>query len=504
MFTDFQDRLTYFGTLDDVVDRYPWPKPIDRRSIQQQLITAAIYDKKILINDGYLVANRHLIGEVVDLDKTLVGNMLSTGTARLFARGGTTDLAAGIARTAEKVKSHRKVMAHKDWWKTRNDLEFLSNYVSHLTVPWPADKNMGEIFHSLLCRVRALEGQRGTLLAAQFFKDFDAIFDIYLTRIAKPYNGARTEWEHSCWLHYKTVEAPDHDTIVEGKAMSDHGDLSGIPLMMNVANEVYHLAYSIGAHCSITAPNTIRGIEKSTVGISTALISAFPDILGPEAVAPSQEISREKLNRMNQLILAVPPALQFEDDFSFITRFNTNGDCRRARTDYLKTLEDFAKNEDPAKNKATFDLAIEARDVFAIELARVMRPAVKPDFTDKLFSQFEKRFISEPLELASGAVFGLAGAVGKLMLGEAFTIGYDHLKTRFMERIIEIGVRAQLKTPGIEHAQAADPEPLARQIGLYVGPLKADGMQEVAKTISAHPDIAPPRPAAGYNPDAQV
>lgn len=498
MFTDFQDRLTYFGTLDDVVDRYPWPKPIDRRSIQQQLITAAIYDKKILINDGYLVANRHLIGEVVDLDKTLVGNMLSTGTARLFARGGTTDLAAGIARTAEKVKSHRKVMAHKDWWKTRNDLEFLSNYVSHLTVPWPADKNMGEIFHSLLCRVRALEGQRGTLLAAQFFKDFDAIFDIYLTRIAKPYNGARTEWEHSCWLHYKTVEAPDHDTIVEGKAMSDHGDLSGIRLMMNVANEVYHLAYSIGAHCSITAPNTIRGIEKSTVGISTALISAFPDILGPEAVAPSQEISREKLNRMNQLILAVPPTLQFEDDFSFITRFNTNGDCRRARKTYLEALEKFARDN------ATFTEAIDARNEFAIELARVMRPAVKPDFTDKLFSQLEKRFISEPLELASEAIFSLAGAAGKLIFGEAFTVGYDHVKTRFMERIIESGVRAQLKTPGIEHAQAADPEPLARQIGLYIGPLKAYGMQEVAKTISAHPDIAPPPPPTGYNPDAQV
>ena len=61
MFTGFRDQLTYFGTLDDVdIERYPWPTEVDLPTIRQQLITSAIYDKKLLINDGGVVANATL------------------------------------------------------------------------------------------------------------------------------------------------------------------------------------------------------------------------------------------------------------------------------------------------------------------------------------------------------------------------------------------------------------------------------------------------------------
>ena len=53
---------------------------------------------------------------------------------------------------------------------------------------------------------------------------------------------------------------------------------------MNVANELYHLAYSVGADASMREELS-GGSKKSTVGVATSVITAFPDLVGPEEVA---------------------------------------------------------------------------------------------------------------------------------------------------------------------------------------------------------------------------
>ena len=50
-----QQALTYLGTLDDVVQRYPWNIEIGLQQFNQMLIRKALLGEKIIINDGYLL-----------------------------------------------------------------------------------------------------------------------------------------------------------------------------------------------------------------------------------------------------------------------------------------------------------------------------------------------------------------------------------------------------------------------------------------------------------------
>jgi hypothetical protein len=52
-------------------------------------------------------------------------------------------------------------------------------------------------------------------------------------------------------------------------------------------------------------------------------------------------------------------------------------------------------------------------------------------------------------------------------------IGIDHLKNRFIERIIARRAEVALGEPAVVAVQEG--EPLARRYGLYLGPLKPEG-----------------------------
>jgi hypothetical protein len=480
MFTDFSNRLTYFGTLDDVVYRYPGPSVLDLHSIQQQLLTAAIYDKKILINDGYLVANPQLLGDLKDIDKSLIGNMLMTGAARLFARGGTKNIAEGIEKSAEKIATHRRMVSDRSVWPAmRDDLDFLSQQVGPFIVPWP-DRNMGQLFYTLLERTRGFTGdQRKSLIPEEDFRDFDAIFDRFDKAVSKPgYLGARTAWEEQCWIYFThSVIPPNEITDVPGvpereKRFSRYSD---VRRMMNIANEIYHLAYSVAAGHSIASKEGKIDVDTSTIGMSSSLVTAFPDLVGTEA-APGAFEDRPLMDALNRLLIGLPLSLKFKKDSYFVTRLTTNGECRRARRDYLAAIKKFVEGCMDEKT------AKQARETYVQALLNQLRPGLQRTWYECLTSHV----LDYTFDVALGAT-GL-GPVFEFFL----PIGFDRLNNWFIERLMARRLKGAFDQQG--RAALKDPTeiPLARQYGLYMGPLKRTGSESLIANVGPAPQGAAP------------
>lgn len=486
MFTDFQRQLTYYGVLDDVVDRYPWPTSMAPQAIRQQLITSAIYGKQILINDGYLIANPMLLEDLRDIRHSLIGVLLDSGTARLFTRSGNTNLAEGIERTSEHVATHRKLVSDRKIWPTlRGQLDIVSKRAAGSALPWPADKNMGEIFYLLMERIAASDHALGSRIVPLGLRDdFDVIFRLFQAMISPKFDGARNYWEEACWQHFAGYDIDPHALgaiRMEQARIEAYPEYQRVRPFMNIANEVYHLAYSAGAARSIA----LRGEAEPSgtiIGMASAFVTAFPDLAGAERVTRDDGIDEAKLQALNQLLITLPADIEFGNDFDFVAEIRLSSDVRLAGDAYLDGLEAFCRDE------MTFDAMLTVRDGYVAELSRRMAKKLRRGASylagDSL-SDLLVAAATSPLHYAGGWLLGL---------------GTDVVKNKLIERMLEARVTAALTSEGATAASAGInrktgelPVPLARKMGLYLGPLKQPGIKALTDQVSPHPDSPKPR-----------
>lgn len=368
MLGDCRRQVTYFGTLDDVVERYPWPNPLDLRSIRQQLVTSAIYGKRILINDGYLVANPLLLPDLAKTSTSLIGTLLTSGVARLFARDQQADLATGLELSAERgVTTHRLITSDsKQWPRLRRQLDFLSRQAGGRSLTWPKDKNMGQIFHILMGRVAGLPGAaRAAIIPDDAGHDFDAVYRRFDDALDKQrFDAARTLWEEEAWRH---VTGTDIDPTTLGTSRIPKERLVRQPgydrvrAMMNVANVVYHMSCAIGAAHSMRNAPARRG-EPDEVGVATALVSVFPDIVASELSAGSS-VDDAKARAMNQLMISIPPDLEFGDDFSFVRSVDGDDATRECRDAHLESLQRLLRTGSISEKRRSFAMSTQVPSV---------------------------------------------------------------------------------------------------------------------------------------------
>jgi hypothetical protein len=487
MITDFSNRLTYFGTLDDVVYRYPWNRPITVEAIQQHLVTAAIYDKRVLVNDGYLIANPLLIGELTDISKSLLGNMMRSGNARLFARGGRVDIAGGIEAKAGQIATHEAVVNDRTRWpQIRDALEFLSREVERYTVAWPADKNMGQIFYLLMSQVRdRVLQQANVATVAPRWQHFLDVFQRFDTSVGKPgFKGARTLWERECWITI-AQQPVDPNAILKTDPRKRSAAFPGydaVRPLMNVANEMYHLAYSIGAYRSVQSGDGKSEIDRAAIGVATALLGEHPGLVEAEEQTADPAKGND-LAALNQLLLTIPPDIRFRKDFSAVTSIGFNQPTRAARAQYLAQLRDFADG------KATFAATRAVQEVYRDELAKVLAPIVQ----ERLVENFATTLMA-PVNFAMDKT-GAGWLIGMV-------IGVDRCQNRMVERLLRRRVSTALDQEGIEATQNRGAPSLASQYGLYFGPVSAEGANRILDKVQADPDARPtsaPRAAPDGN-----
>ena len=473
MFSDFQKQITYYGILDDVVDRYPWPNPVDLKSIRSQLITSQIYGKTILINDGYLIANPLLVDDIKNINTSLIGTLLTSGTARLFSRNENADLAAGFERTAERVLNHRKIVENPAvWTPMREQLDYLSGEVRHKAITWPRDKNMGHLFYLLMKRIAGMTTeQRRQVMPAKYDRDFDAIFRQFDDNLDKAtYDAARTYWEEYCWRHFAGHDIDPHALgaiRIPQERLKKYPAYNDVRAMMNIANEAYHLAYSAGASHTIRTSNQLGDYN---MGVATALITSFPDLAGSQTT-PEAGTDEATMVAMNQLIISMPGHVEFARDFTCVRSIRTEYTVAATGKAYRKALQDFANGA------ITFDEAHKVRNAYVAELSNLMAPHLRVAGSlvgTKNLSDLMLNVFTDALKFAPVA-------------GWLLSLGVDHFRTKIIERMMVARIATAFGEEGITATQNANQIPLARKYGFYTGPLETAGVQKLVDQVDAHP-----------------
>lgn len=377
-------RLTYAGTLDDRVQAFPWPSaPVDRDTMTFEILSALMHDRPLLLNDGYLVANQQMLASLVNVETGLMPILIRGGFIRLFTRGESIDIPAGIeAAAASGVTTHAELVRSKEWATARPGLEELGRDASRHCVRWPR-RSMGWLFHAVLTSVLD-RNERQLGLERDARDTLDRATAEYERRLDHTrFAAARTHWQ-------KSVESVTTSTRIR-------------TVMMNLANEAYHVAYSIAA---------TESLGTDTLRVATAYSLAFKDYLDFPAGRP--KVDDATLARLASLML-VPPRIEDDTRGAFLQEFFGRGDLRDEfaahRREYLRSIDELARGGALGAAKC-------ARDAYARILARLFAPAV------------DAGFLAKAMYYTGPALFGLlvsGGAMTVVAVGTAVPWLMDRL-----------------------------------------------------------------------------
>jgi hypothetical protein len=329
-------QYTYFGSADDVVKRYPWKQGWNINSINNQLMHAIIYDQKLVMNDGYLVANSEFLESLGNLNQSLLGNAFLTGNVVLFSRSQSQKLVEGLYRSAEKQQTHRVALESKNGKNLTDGLEILEKEIENDVIRWPADKNMGAIFSSLLESLNNNNALDLALPSDSLKSDFQLIYKKYSNDMDSNFNEARQHWERLCWQIFGNINIKNMDLF--GVELKMKQSYDKVKVFMQIANEAYHVAYCSALHWSVAKDmNPTHEFETRPM---TAFCPAYLDLFKTEKVEGNNEI---QLQRLGELLISVNP-LKFKkssSDYSWIRSIALNNNLVSVRKEYLSALDKY-------------------------------------------------------------------------------------------------------------------------------------------------------------------
>ncbi len=340
------ETMTYVGTLDDAVQRYPWKFRLDERQLDHLLTVELIHGNPLLLNDGYLLLHP-LCRAALKNEDGLLWHLIRAGFVRVMHRGGD---AFGLhelpSKMAPKVSSFARMLGGSvddiSWSELRPRVERLDQLLrnnGHL-IPWPGyDATSGFLALTRhLCERRITAGHlgiaRGTIENApsEFLRRVvDCISE-------NPY-AARTQWEQ---LAKRYANSPKY-------TKRPHQFMRAT---MNLANEIYH--YNMGV--LLSAEHDVR------VSVQTQVSSAFDDLLAPSqtTVAP---------NELDEVvILRVPPSLASVDAHRLVSILTPGSRLFEARQKWISLRRSWEQAPQGKRSELIIDLNDSTR-IYAHELA---------------------------------------------------------------------------------------------------------------------------------------
>ncbi|QHJ12264.1 hypothetical protein FX988_02515 [Paraglaciecola mesophila] len=223
-----QQALTYLGTLDDVVQRYPWNIEIGLQQFNQMLIRKALLGEKIIINDGYLLNHPFARQALLNPTSSPLKALIEANFVQVMSRSGSLlDVAEKMA--AQGVESFQALQKSAEWPDLQRMLKQWEPGLQRIEnfIPWPK-KHISHGFDNMLGRSRHLQVE--TLgMAAVSNDDFQRVFDLYTAKNKTDKEATRTRWEQACLSILG--DAPD------AKAKINE--------LMGLATEAYHYNFAV-------------------------------------------------------------------------------------------------------------------------------------------------------------------------------------------------------------------------------------------------------------------
>lgn len=279
------DTLAYIGTLDDVVERFPW-KGFEvglRRPdfLLETIVEHVLFGAPMLFNDGYLVNHPEARRDLMKGDKSLIATLVRKGFIKILTRTDDLQLHEMPIRMRRNVASMAALVDSADWPVLRWRLEEISAALrpDYNVYRWPtvATANgrqlldMGDGFRLLLDNVRSSVSKKGFSSLGFEFSDETKVrhlLDSVIGRLEADTLGARSFYESAA-----RASVADLSPVVATRSLNE---------MMGLANEAYHFNFGLNLNHELKD----RGIAVVT---ETRMSRAFDDLLAvDEAVVELQ------------------------------------------------------------------------------------------------------------------------------------------------------------------------------------------------------------------------
>lgn len=275
--------LTYLGTFDDVVQRYPWAAPVNEAYLRTMIVRHVLFGGRLLLNDGYLVMHPLLQRALVQGAKNPLLGLIEEGFLAVLSTQE--DIVSSIdARAESGVQSFVALRKSSIWDDVAPTLNAVSNRLRErkLFLAWPR-KDMGSGFAAAMLRARGPESAVRPLteigLNGVPKQLADRVFSRFEETASRTTEALRTRWEE-----ISREEVDRAFLLNRGRAMRE---------LMGFANEAYHFNF---ASC-------LSAERDETVGVETRYSEAFDELLD------TPEIEYDKLRGFAPLKTPNHPAL---------------------------------------------------------------------------------------------------------------------------------------------------------------------------------------------------
>lgn len=428
------------------------------------MLLGAIYGREILINEGYLIANKFLIEEIRDQRTSLIGNLIHGGMARVYARGGT-NLSQGIINGIAKIDTHRKILEENP--NILKNLDVIAKRANNSILPWPSELNTGHLYWKVLVDDSSPSGKELSAYNPEYRKLFDRVLKRAESEIGDNYQGVRTLIERFAWLEASNgAVTPDNFDPYSSNLSQMHG-YEQVRAIMNVANECYHKAQSIAAFAS----EQRNGKPVLTPKVFTQTHFSRPKYFNINELSSdlNNKHKQQLQSKLDQLILTLNN-VRLGNDFSFIQDLELHEGVRETRTQYLNSINEFINEE------ITFEEAETARNRFASQFAESIQNSASAPIGLKLVKIATNIGASQISSLFASSALGIIGAS---IVAEAL----NGLNGTIVKRLHKSIIETQLSADAIKHSQDGQPGELARRalsghIG-YMGELDAAKANEL-------------------------
>jgi hypothetical protein len=292
--------FVYQGLIDDKVAEFPWGHTVDKTYLENILRRGAVFERQMLVNDGYLLLQPAMRPALLGPDQLLRGLMGSGHVALLCRMEELEEMPGILART---VPSYEHLSKDREAFRRlKNKLRRLRVDPSYRWARWPKfDNRHGfELLAEGLVDKKPIEVGLRNVRPSQFERTLLTFFSL---REREPQVGARTHWE----------AAAREYTLGNPKALK---------ALMQLGNEMYH--FNMAAFVAASA--------NAHVAVATRLSATFTSrFIGGARAIRSEHVQLPKR------LLRLPTA-------EFV-RVMSDADVLQKKTQYLDALEDWVDGE---------------------------------------------------------------------------------------------------------------------------------------------------------------